>query len=49
MKDGKPFVSVSFGGRAAETFSVDYTLGAKRYQGYLSTLPDGRSGVPSSR
>ena len=25
-----------------ETFRVDYTLGAKRYQGYLSTLPDGR-------
>lgn len=41
-KDGKPFVSVSFGGSPAETFSVDYTLGAKRYQGYLSTLPDGR-------
>ena len=41
-KDGKPFVSISFGGRQAETFSVDYTLGAKRYQGYLSTLPDGR-------
>ena len=28
--------------RPPETFSVDYTLGAKRYQGYLSTLPDGR-------
>ena len=28
--------------RAPETFTVDYTLGAKRYQGYLSTLPDGR-------
>ena len=41
-KNGKPFVSVSFGGRPAETFSVDYTLGAKRYQGYLSTLPEGR-------
>jgi predicted CXXCH cytochrome family protein len=41
-KDGKPYVSVSFGGRAPETFSVDYTLGAKRYQGYLSTLPEGR-------
>jgi hypothetical protein len=25
-----------------ETFTVDYTLGAKRYQGYLSTMPDGR-------
>ena len=41
-KNGKPFVSVSFGGRPAETFTVDYTLGAKRYQGYLSTLPEGR-------
>jgi len=41
-KDGKPFVSVSFGGRAPETFNVDYTLGAKRYQGYLSMLPEGR-------
>lgn len=41
-KDGRPFVSVSFGGRAPETFMVDYTLGAKRYQGYLSMLPEGR-------
>ena len=41
-KDGKPFVSVSFGGRVPETFAVDYTLGAKRYQGYLATLPEGR-------
>ena len=28
--------------RKPETFRVDYTLGAKRYQGYLSTLADGR-------
>jgi predicted CXXCH cytochrome family protein len=42
MKDGKPSVSIAFGNRAPETFSVDYTLGAKRYQGYLSTMPDGR-------
>lgn len=41
-KGGKPFVTVSFGGRAPETFAVDYTLGAKRYQGYLSMLPEGR-------
>jgi predicted CXXCH cytochrome family protein len=41
-KDGRPFVSVSFAGRPPETFPVHYTLGAKRYQGYLSTLPDGR-------
>ena len=42
MKDGKPSVSIAFGNRPPETFSVDYTLGAKRYQGYLSTMPDGR-------
>jgi predicted CXXCH cytochrome family protein len=42
MKAGKPFISISFGNRAPETFTVDYTLGAKRYQGYLSTLPEGR-------
>jgi predicted CXXCH cytochrome family protein len=41
-RDGKPYVSVSFGGRVPETFTVDYTLGAKRYQGYLSMLPEGR-------
>ena len=41
-KDGKPFVRVAFGDRAPETFQVDYTLGAKRYQGYLSRLSDGR-------
>jgi predicted CXXCH cytochrome family protein len=42
MKAGKPFVTVAFGDRAPETFTVDYTLGAKRYQGYLSMLPEGR-------
>jgi predicted CXXCH cytochrome family protein len=41
-RDGRPFMRISFGGREPETFSVDYTLGAKRYQGYLSTLEDGR-------
>jgi len=41
-KDGKPTVTVAAGTLPVETFSVDYTLGAKRYQGYLSTLPDGR-------
>ncbi len=41
-KDGKPFMTVAFGKVAPETFSIDYTLGAKRYQGYLSTLADGR-------
>ena len=39
---GKPFVRVGSSDRAAETFAVDYTLGFKRYQGFLSTLPDGR-------
>ena len=41
-KDGKPFVSIAFGGRVPETFNIDYTLGSKRYQGYLATLPEGR-------
>ena len=41
-KDGKPFVTVTFGQAPPETFTVDYTLGAKRYQGYLSMLPEGR-------
>jgi predicted CXXCH cytochrome family protein len=40
--DGKPFVRITFGTTRPETFPVDYTLGAKRYQGYLSKLPDGR-------
>ncbi len=42
LNNGKPYVRVAFGDRAPETFPVDYTLGFKRYQGYLSTLPDGR-------
>jgi predicted CXXCH cytochrome family protein len=42
MKAGRPYVSIAFGDRAPETFTVDYTLGAKRYQGYLSMLPEGR-------
>ena len=40
--DGKPFMRVAFGTAKPETFRVDYTLGSKRYQGYLSTLADGR-------
>jgi len=40
--NGKPFMRVSYGGRPPETFSIDYTLGHKRYQGYLSKLSDGR-------
>jgi predicted CXXCH cytochrome family protein len=41
-KDGRPVVKIAFGDRSPEAFPVDYTLGFKRYQGYLSTLPDGR-------
>jgi predicted CXXCH cytochrome family protein len=41
-RNGRPFMTVAFGTAAPETFAIDYTLGAKRYQGYLSTLPDGR-------
>jgi predicted CXXCH cytochrome family protein len=41
-KATQPFVKIAFGDRSPETFTVDYTLGFKRYQGYLSTLPDGR-------
>lgn len=40
-KGGRPFVTVKFGQAPPETFPVDFTLGSKRYQGYLSTLPDG--------
>ncbi len=40
--DGKPYIKVTFGKGAPQTFQVDYTLGHKRYQGYLSKLPDGR-------
>jgi predicted CXXCH cytochrome family protein len=41
-KDGRPFITITFPGREPETFAIDYTLGAKRYQGYLTTLGDGR-------
>ena len=41
-KDGRYTVSISHDGRPAEKFQVDYTLGARRFQGYLSKLPDGR-------
>jgi predicted CXXCH cytochrome family protein len=40
--DGRPFFKIAFGSTPPETFQVDYTLGSKRYQGYLSKLPDGR-------
>jgi tetratricopeptide repeat protein/HEAT repeat protein/doubled CXXCH motif protein/cytochrome c554/c'-like protein len=41
-KDGRYAISVAHDGRPAEKFQVDYTLGARRFQGYLSKLPDGR-------
>jgi len=41
-KNGQYFISVSRDGRPAERFKIDYTLGARRFQGYLSTLTDGR-------
>ena len=41
-RGGKRFISISHGGRPFETFEVHYTLGAKRFQGYLSRLPEGR-------
>ena len=41
-RDGRYFVSVAQNGRPAERFEVHYTLGARRFQGYLSRLPDGR-------
>src|SRR5262245_35490568 len=41
-RDGRYIISVAKNGRPAEAFTVDYTLGARRFQGYLSKLPDGR-------
>jgi predicted CXXCH cytochrome family protein len=40
--NGQPFITVTFGTAKPETFTVDYALGFKRFQGYLSKLPDGR-------
>ena len=42
MKDGKPSSRLRSAIARRKPSAVDYTLGAKRYQGYLSTLPDGR-------
>jgi predicted CXXCH cytochrome family protein len=41
-RDGRRFVTVRHRGSDPETFEVHYTLGARRFQGYLSKLPDGR-------
>jgi predicted CXXCH cytochrome family protein len=40
--NGRYTISIAHDGRPAENFQVDYTLGARRFQGYLSKLPDGR-------
>jgi predicted CXXCH cytochrome family protein len=42
IREGRRYVAVSHGGRPFEEFEAQYTLGALRVQGYLSTLPDGR-------
>jgi predicted CXXCH cytochrome family protein len=41
-KDGRYTIAIAQNGRPAERFTVDYTLGARRFQGYLSKLADGR-------
>src|SRR5262245_34782855 len=41
-RDGRYFISIANNKRPAEKFEVHYTLGARRFQGYLSKLPDGR-------
>lgn len=40
-RNGTPFITVRTNGRS-ETYDVAYTLGSKRLQGYLATLPGGR-------
>ena len=41
-RGGKYFISIARNAGPAERFEINYTLGARRFQGYLSTLPDGR-------
>ena len=41
-RDGRYFVTVANGAAPPERFEINYTLGAHRFQGYLSKLPDGR-------
>jgi predicted CXXCH cytochrome family protein len=41
-REGRRFITVRRRGADPETFEVHYTLGARRFQGYLSKLPDGR-------
>lgn len=40
--DGRHSMSIARPDGTSETFAIDYTLGAKRFQGYLSRLEDGR-------
>src|SRR5436190_1473539 len=42
-RGGRYFITITKAAeRTPETFEVHYTLGARRFQGYLSKLPDGR-------
>jgi len=41
-RGGRYFISVANGTNPPATFEINYTLGARRFQGYLSKLPDGR-------
>jgi hypothetical protein len=41
-RGGRYFISIARNGRPPESFEVHYTLGARRFQGYLSKLRDGR-------
>ena len=41
-RGGRYVIAIARAGQPAESFPIDYTLGARRFQGYLSTLPDGR-------
>ena len=40
--NGKYYISVSTNGEPPRRFEVHYTLGVRRFQGYMTTLPDGR-------
>lgn len=41
-RDGRYFITITRRNADPETYEVHYTLGARRFQGYLSKLPDGR-------
>jgi hypothetical protein len=40
--DGRYFITIAKGDAPSQKYEVNYTLGARRFQGYLSKLPDGR-------